>query len=649
MTFVTDASASRAMEFASLDSEGAAGMIPVLLMGLGDDDWRVRREAALALSRAPDHGMIIERLLDRVLADDVEARNAALEALRTLHAVAVPQVLARLTRTAGPRRRFLVEALMEAVTRECLPTLSALLDDDDPNLPPAAIEVISALPDPSAVPVLVAALSHRDAVVRIGALLALQARPQHAPVDALAACVRDPLTARPALSLLVAHPEPSAFEVVLQAMERTDRRVFAAAVRACESFGRRGDRRLRAPLVESSPRWSPAVLALAADPREELAVPAVWMLGHAASPAALAVVLGGLAHRSAALRAACEDALDVAVTHVAIAALAHAATVSPAARRAVLRAIAASDAPVGDDVLAALARVVDDPQVGVDALRALARHAPVPRVEGVWRRLLASMRGSPSTGEFGAVARTLLSRTPDAPVALVDVALDASPAGLSVALEWVRAGRSIDASLVDAALLTAETEELTLGLKLVEVIGDARWVGACAELLERPPLRGLALAALRGCAVDEVTLIGWLADERPSHRLAAVLCLSDRGLFPPTLAAELLEDPDPQVALATLHALGDDVPTEQLRALFRGGDAVVVQEALAMLVGREPASLDLVFLALGHVDAGVRSVALSALDVRSQEVRARLYLRLGEERDPTVAMLIERLLEGGAA
>ncbi len=645
MTFVDDTSAVRAMEFASLDSEGAAGMIPVLLLGLGDDDWRVRREAALALSRAPDHGMIIERLLDRVLADDVEARNAALEALRTLHAVAQPQVLARLTRTVGPRRRFLVEALMEAVTRECLPTLTALLDDEDPNLPPAAIEVISALPDPSAVPVLIAALHHRDPVVRIGALLALQARARHAPVDALVACVRDPLTARLALSLLVVHPDPAAFEAVLQAMERTDRRVFTAAVRACESFGRRGDRRLRAPLVESSPRWSSAVLTLAADPREELAVPAVWMLGHAANQAALAVVLGGLSHHSAALRAACEDALDVAVTHMATAALAHAATLGPAARRAVLRAIAASDAAMGDDVLAALARIVDDPQVGAEALRSLARHAPLARVEGVWRRLLTNMRSAPKGADFGAVARTLLSRTTEAPASLVDAALDASPAGLSVALEWVRAGRAIDASLVDAALLMAESEELTLGLKLVEAIGDARWVAPCEELLERPALRGSALAALRGCAVDELTLIGWLADPRAAHRLAAVLCLSDRGLFPPTLAAELLEDPDPEVALATLQALGDDVPTEHLRALLQGGDAVVVQEALAMLLARGPASLDLVFEALGHVDSGVRSVALSALDVRSQEVRARLYLRLGDERDPTVAMLIERLLE----
>ncbi len=334
---------------------------------------------------------------------------------------------------------------------------------------------------------------------------------------------------------------------------------------------------------------------------------------------------------------------------MATAALSHAATLGPAARRAVLRAIAASDASMGDDVLAALARIVDDPQVGVEALRALARHVPLARIEGVWRRLLASMRSAPAGGDFGAVARTLLARTADAPAALVDAALDASPAGLSVALEWVRAGRAIDASLVDAALLMAESEELNLGLKLVEVIGDARWVGACEELLERPALRGPALAALRGCAVDELTLIGWLVDARPTHRLAGVLCLGDRGLFPPSLAAELLEDPDPQVALATLHALGDDVPTEQLRALLQGGDAVVVQEALVMLVGREPSSLDLAFEALGHADSGVRSVALSALDVRSQEVRARLYLRLGEERDPTVAMLIERLLEGGAA
>lgn len=648
MSSLVDDAAARAMGLASLDSEGAAGMIPALLTALGDPDWRVRREAALALSRAPDHGMIIERLLDRVLADDIEARNAALEALRTLHAVAMPQVLARLTRTHGPRRRFLVEALLEGVTRECLPTLSALLDDDDPNLPPAAIEAVSALADPSAFPVLVAALTHRDPVVRIGALIALQSRAQHAPVDALAACVRDPLTVRVALSLLVVHPDPTALDAVLQALERADRRVFTAAVRACESAGRRGDRRLREPLVRSAPRWSQAVLALAADRREELSVPALWMLGHSAAQAPLAAVLGGLASPSAAVRTACEDALDVAVSHCPAVALQQAATLGAPARRSVVRAIAASDAEAGDDVLAALGRLVDDPQLGVDALRALARHCPPERLEGAWRRTLAGARQWPDSPEFGAVAQALLARSSDAPSALIDAALDASVAGLSVALAWVRAGRSIDASLVDAALLMAQPAGIELGLRLVEAIGDRRWVGASEGLLERPDLRAAALAALRACAVDAITLIGWLADARPAHRLAGVLCLCDRGEFPASLAPELLDDADAEVVLAALHGLGDLVPTQQLRGLLMRGDAVLAQEALVMLVAREgPGALDEVFAAIGHADAGVRSVALASLDVGSQEVRARLYLRLGEERDPTVAMLIERLLESG--
>lgn len=638
--------AARAMEFASLDSEGAAGMIHVLLLALGDDDWRVRREAALALARAPDHGMIIERLLDRVLADDIEARNAALEALRTLHSASTPQVLARLARTHGPRRRFLVEALLEGVTRECLPALSALLDDEDPNLPPAAIEAVSALRDPTAFGVLVGALSHRDPVVRIGALLALQSRQQCAPIDALAACARDPLTTRAALALVAVHPDPGAPDVLVQVMERGERRTLSAAVRACESAGRRGDRRLREPLVHASRRWVAPVLALAADPREELAVPAIWMLGHAATAPSLAAVLGGLSHASSALRAAAEDALDVLVTHAAAPALAHATTLGVPTRRAVLRAVAASDAAPTDEVLTALARTVDDPQVGVDALRALARHVPDARVDGVWRRLLAGMRDAPRNAELGTVAQALLARSVEPPAELIDAALDASVAGLSVALAWVRAGRAIDASLVDAALLMADSTGLALGLRLVEAVGDPRWVGACQALLGRSQLRSAALAALRACAVDEVTLVEWLADDRAAHRLAGVLCLSDRGLFAPTLGAGLLDDPDPEVALAALHALGESVPNDQLRALLQHGDPVVTQEALAMMVARgRPSSLDLVFDALGHVDAGVRSVALASLDVRSQEVRARLYLRLGEERDPTVALFIERLLE----
>lgn len=71
-------------------------------------------------------------------------------------------------------------------------------------------------------------------------------------------------------------------------------------------------------------------------------------------------------------------------------------------------------------------------------------------------------------------------------------------------------------------------------------------------------------------------------------------------------------------------------------------------EALAMALASAPAqAIELQYEALGHGDASVRIASASSLDTASQDARARLYLRLTEERDPEVAMHIERLLEGG--
>jgi hypothetical protein len=634
----------RARELATMGGEVASARREALLGDIGDADWRVRREAALALVRSPDRSLAIEALLDRVLGDDIEARNAALDALRTLRAEATPQVLARLGLETGPRRRFLVEALLEGVTRECLPALRALLEDADPNLPPAAIEAVSALRDGAALPVLVGALRHRDPVVRLGALIALQSRPEPAPIEALVECVRDPLTMRAALSLVAARPEPEAFEDVLRCIERGDRHALTAAARACEAAGRAGDPGLRSRLIHSASRWLPAVLGLARDRREELVVPAIWMLGHAAAPDAAHAVLGALGDARSTVRSAAEVALDVMVTHSPLLALSSAAAFSVAVHRAALRSIASSASEGGDEVLAALARAVDDPAVGFDTLAALAALAPRSRHDAVWRRLGFAMRRWPDREEPGAIAQTLLARGAAPPVEPV---FEATPAGLSVALSWVRARGSLDPALVDEALASTDAAVQALGLQLVEALGGPRWAPASEALLDHPSLRGHAIGAVRACGVEARTLNGWLRDERPGRRMAAVLSLGDRSLLPQDECRALLDDPDPEVALAALHALGAEVPREWLHGLMRRGDPTLAQEALAMIRAAAPgAALELEFEALQHADAGVRSAALASLDPSSQDVRARLYLRLAEERDPEVAMCIERLLEG---
>jgi HEAT repeat protein len=128
----------------------------------------------------------------------------------------------------------------------------------------------------------------------------------------------------------------------------------------------------------------------------------------------------------------------------------------------------------------------------------------------------------------------------------------------------------------------------------------------------------------------------------------AALSLAERALLPVPMAIALLDDAEPEVALAALHALSPSVPAPWLYALVRSGRPMLALEALEMARASAPAAaIELQYEALGHADASVRIAAASSLDTGSQDARARLYLRLAEERDPEVAMHFERLLEGG--
>lgn len=88
----------------------------------------------------------------------------------------VDPVLSCLATSVGPARRFLVEALLEGADVRCVPTLRALLDDPDGNVPPAATEVLGVIEGPEALDALGDALERRDPVVRLAALIAFEAR-----------------------------------------------------------------------------------------------------------------------------------------------------------------------------------------------------------------------------------------------------------------------------------------------------------------------------------------------------------------------------------------------------------------------------------------------------------------------------------------
>jgi len=85
---------------------------PLLVRALGDEDWRVRKEAArVAVEVAVPWGLLPDLVDAIVQGENVGLRNAALEALERLGPRAANALLVALPRVPDGARKFLVVAL----------------------------------------------------------------------------------------------------------------------------------------------------------------------------------------------------------------------------------------------------------------------------------------------------------------------------------------------------------------------------------------------------------------------------------------------------------------------------------------------------------------------------------------------------------
>ncbi len=158
--------------------------LPALCRALKDDDWELRRQAAMTLGELADP-VAIEPLCAALEDLDWEVRCEAAEALRR---VADGRALLPLTQGARDehwrvRHRcvealaLLIERAPEAVEkaprREIISTLEAVLEDNDRSVRRQAARALGLLGSGSAVPALVEALRDRDTEVRAAAAEAL--------------------------------------------------------------------------------------------------------------------------------------------------------------------------------------------------------------------------------------------------------------------------------------------------------------------------------------------------------------------------------------------------------------------------------------------------------------------------------------------
>lgn len=135
----------------------------LLWAALGDDSWRVRKEAVEVLVAARPGRNEIAGLIELLRHEDnAGLRNATSELLVRLGKRAVPVLLDHLQDRDQDLRKLVVDTLAAIGERSAVPALLTVLDDPDVNVAAAAAEALGAIGDRSAVPALLQALDRQQ-------------------------------------------------------------------------------------------------------------------------------------------------------------------------------------------------------------------------------------------------------------------------------------------------------------------------------------------------------------------------------------------------------------------------------------------------------------------------------------------------------
>jgi HEAT repeat protein len=595
----SEESEARRHAIAALPGDAVEQHLDALLDLLRDGDWRVRREAALAIARTPAPERALDPLLDAVTGDDVEARNAALEAIRNLGHAATGAVLARLATTHGPARRFVIEALVEGADAGCVAPLRALLSDDDPNVPPAAAEVLGVIAGAEALAALGEAVVHRDAVVRLAALLAFEARRELAGWDAVVALVDDPVCAVYAVRALAAHGSAAALAHVVAALTHPRAAVTSTAVTLCGQLARARDARspaLRRALRDRSDALASLVVRAEQGPLA-LRVAATAALGLAGAPEALDVLLHACGASDAELAVTAAEALASLDPALVPAALAKAQAIGGATVAAVMAWGLHHEGPVDDATLNLAWASLDRHGAPATAWEFLARFGSDDDARMLAERL--GRRAAASGDGDGLLAVTIerlqAAGRADA-LALLQGFVAPSVGGVAVASALRRSGVAVDESVVEAALRSPEPDVRAAALRALPAEHAALDLAAARAHFDDPDegVRAALLDAVSRRAVPLATAAAIVDDGGAPSALRAVALRALAGregdADPRVLGG--LRDASEEVALEALRALRDDVPDGALaEALTHGSPVVRAEVALRMSPERDRGAL----------------------------------------------------------
>ncbi len=642
----------------------------LLLSALGDEDWRVRKEAAAVATKVEPRTAVVFAVA-RALAEreNVGLRNAAVEALILIGPDAVPGAIDALGRLDPDGRKLAVEVLAGAPTLAGMRTLARASTDADVNVVVAIVEALGKADLAGeearelATTTLAALLASEHTLVRIAALDALRALEALVPWAQLEPLFDDPLLRRNAIAAAAGNLAPRAFlslsEAIADPNPNLAREAIASLGRSLEEAWADDDlvevavktlrasdaahARLRAVakdvndpvargsailalgLVRDPDDISLIVDALADDVVADRAEEALRLFGHdaiepllvagrSAAPSlrgATISMLPELGPSESEPLAAVREALDDASAEV----------VAPALKSLAIVGAALDLAPVARHVRSADPKVASSAQ---NALLAIASRHPRPAREmlrgvdprsdrALWATIVLDALGragaaEPADSEF--LARALTHREASVRRAAIDAL---------ASLGGEEAARAVTASLAD--------EESVVALAAIRALGR---LGRAEQLA--------SLAVTTKDALRLATVLRALRDADPQRAYAA--------------ARPLLRSSAPSIAAAAVEVVGGvalEGYVEDLLAATDHPDHEVVKLALGEIskLGDER-GLAALASAIDHAAEAVRRYAAELLGQTGEGGESILRARLDRERSADVRHAIMQALSMGA-
>ncbi len=641
-----------------LPAEPALGAC--LLQALGDEQWRVRKEAVrVARLRAVELAIVPALVAAITQGENVGLRNAALDALQELGAPAAEALLEAFPGAPEDARRFMVEALVCSCDDRVVSTLEKAADDRDSIVAAAAMQALASIGGERAERALELQLGSEDSFRRMAALDGLARLDAVVRWERIEPLLDDRLARRAALGLLGRCERPEAVAPLVGALsDRSDNLVASAAVslsrllegplevvnevheqvvglpeNACEklrALSRQGALEVRQAasqiLILARDRASlPAAVELAAmDALPRVTLQSLRPWGNAPVRSMLELVDSpDEKMRAVALELACDLARELGP--------------------------AASD--LGGEIRGLLRRGMEsaDANVALSAVRCLGEWGEAQDAEALVR---AAESGSEAIAQAcGRALLALAEREGEAVRQAVGRARLQGPNAAPLASVLGHVGGSDARARLQDALGSQDP-----GLREQAVAGIARLGGAEAaelvaffladESLDVQVAAARALGGLRderGRPAGNDALLGALRSGSPALRAAAARALGETGddRAVPALR-ERVRGEDPGVALAALEALGrigsPDLDELLMEAMSSRDEEVVKQALIAMGNSGGQRAAERIGIALDHPSWDVRRLAADLLGALgpAEAVAPLILARLKQEIDELV-------------